>query len=960
MAMPDLSDIVVCEGSKLLLFRYPSTNNNSLHQIYSGHSSKISSARFSFSKKYVVSIGGRDRTIILWRHDCELVDDSDDLAESSGSSSSAASDAEGNFFKSMTVPLGTTKSLTNDLSSDSTTATASKLSASFIADLNVNIQAPSVSSISSAVKPWKSAFVEPSWATAKIGSTDVDVELEWIHGYRSHDCRSNLLYSAAGSIVYNVAALAVVYNKVSAKQQFLHGAHENEVVSIAPHPTGLLFATGEKQSNPKIYIWSSKDMQVISRIHSRHEIGVSLLAFNTKGNNLASIGMDSNNTLCLYDWVRDVIIFRTPTDHNRVLCMTFLCNSDQLKSVQKNTVSEPDIICTGGFKHLKFWWTHGPNVKSQRALWGKKKKSTISCVASASPKICVSGSTNGTLLVWKDFKLFSDTREHNQASMYLHENHAIQSIWAIKGNIRAFSVDVSNNYEEDYDVSARYVVGDAGGNIGIWRMISSNTSIPGAESNYSLVLVKYFHLPLLVPTPLGTAVQSVCKRDNIILVGTSNSEIYEVNENSFIRFNGTLLKSSNDSSESSTSKQSASSKIRKPKVDSKCHNSGHSGEVWGLAMHPTELIFMTAGDDSLLKVWSLETNRLLSYIKLPDKARAIDINTSTVTDAASTKTQFCVVQNGGGVLIFDLDEFLYKDHSNKDPRTKKPIDSKVDLKDSVLVSARNAFNDSKDLVAKLLSKNPTTWSQVAKYSFLGDLLAIGCHDTNIYLYDVLKNYEHLLTLSGHLSSVTHLDFGVMQKTFEKEDKVGDKVTSMQYMERYDKFSRQIIAMPIGQASESPTKIEVFFYFGSRCTVQYVCKILYFANANNCVHCCPYCRNRSRKALQEEILIRERIFVYKALMEVGISCFGAWKVCKKKNYFCVILTIYGIGIRIGKEDNRIKSATVVKDVWWATFTCPYGWSIQGIWPISDAANAPALGVDYTAVARSNSFEKVRFY
>ena len=808
MAMPDISDVVVCEGNKLLLFRYPSICNNSLRQIYSGHSSSISNARFSFSKKYVVSIGSRDRTIILWRHDCELVDESDDLAESSGSSSSsAASDLEDNFFKSMVAPMTAAKSKADDLPAavtNSITSAASKLFGNSFADMTLN-------SSSNSVKPWKSAFVEPSWSTTKVGSTDVDVELQWIHGYRTHDCRNNLLYSAAGLIVYNVAALAVAYNKVAAKQQFLHGTHENEVVSIAPHPTGLLFATGEKQQKPKIFIWSSKNMQVTSRIHSSHEVGVSFLAFNTKGNNLASIGMDSNNTLCLYDWVRDVEIFRTPTDHNRVLCLTFLCNSDQQKSVQKNTVAEPDIICTGGFKHLKFWWTHGPNVKSQRALWGKKKKSIISCVASASPKICVTGSTDGTLLVWKDFKLFSDARENDQKNVYLHETHAIQSIWAIKGNIQAVNNDIPNNYDDhlyDYDASARYVVGDAGGNIGIWKMISWKMNIPPADITYSLVLVKHFRLPLLIPNPLGTAVQSLCERDNVILVGTNNSEIYEVNESSFIRFDGTLMESSSSTGVGFTMKQSGSSKginIRKPKVDSKCHNSGHSGEVWGLAMHPTELIFMTTGDDSLVKIWSLESNRLLSYIKLPDKARAIAINTTTLADAAN-KYQFCVVQNGGGVLIFDLDEFLYKDLYNKEPIAKKPA---ADSIGTVLVSAKNSCNDSRDLVAKLLSKNPTTWSQVAKYSFLGDLLAIGCHDSKIYVYDVLKNYEHLLTLSGHSSLVTHLDFGVRLKTFEKEETLGDKVSLIQYTERYDKFSRQIITVPLSQSSESQMKIEVY-------------------------------------------------------------------------------------------------------------------------------------------------------
>ena len=65
--------------------------------------------------------------------------------------------------------------------------------------------------------------------------------------------------------------------------------------------------------------------------------------------------------------------------------------------------------------------------------------------------------------------------------------------------------------------------------------------------------------------------------------------------------------------------------------------------------------------------------------------------------------------------------------------------------------------------------------------------------------------------------------------------------------------------------------------------------------------------------------------------------------------------YNIGI--GIEGNRITSAADVKDIWWSTFTCPYGWSVQGIWPVKDAVGPNASALDYAAVARSNSFEKV---
>ncbi len=57
------------------------------------------------------------------------------------------------------------------------------------------------------------------------------------------------------SIVYNAASMAVVYNKGAGKQQFLKGAHTDEVVSICCHPAGQIFATGEAGRQPSIIIW---------------------------------------------------------------------------------------------------------------------------------------------------------------------------------------------------------------------------------------------------------------------------------------------------------------------------------------------------------------------------------------------------------------------------------------------------------------------------------------------------------------------------------------------------------------------------------------------------------------------------------------------------------------------------------------------------------------------------------
>ena len=58
---------------------------------------------------------------------------------------------------------------------------------------------------------------------------DGHLQLEWVHGYRGHQCRNNLYYTAAGEVVYFVAGVGVVYNTVEKKQRFYLG-HSDDII----------------------------------------------------------------------------------------------------------------------------------------------------------------------------------------------------------------------------------------------------------------------------------------------------------------------------------------------------------------------------------------------------------------------------------------------------------------------------------------------------------------------------------------------------------------------------------------------------------------------------------------------------------------------------------------------------------------------------------------------------------
>lgn len=53
--------------------------------------------------------------------------------------------------------------------------------------------------------------------------------------YRGYDCRNNLFYSQTGEVVFHVAAVAVIYNRLQHSQRFYLG-HDDDILSLTVHP----------------------------------------------------------------------------------------------------------------------------------------------------------------------------------------------------------------------------------------------------------------------------------------------------------------------------------------------------------------------------------------------------------------------------------------------------------------------------------------------------------------------------------------------------------------------------------------------------------------------------------------------------------------------------------------------------------------------------------------------------
>uniref|UniRef100_A0A671MPX0 Echinoderm microtubule-associated protein-like 3 n=1 Tax=Sinocyclocheilus anshuiensis TaxID=1608454 RepID=A0A671MPX0_9TELE len=143
---------------------------------------------------------------------------------------------------------------------------------------------------------------------------------------------------------------------------------------------------------------------------------------------------------------------------------------------------------------------------------------------------------------------------------------------------------------------------------------------------------------------------------------------------------------------------------------------GHVDEMWGLATHPTQNIFLTCGNDRQVCVWNAEDHKL-------DWCTTLEVREESGLCADFSPN--------GGVVSVGLSTGRWV---------------VLDLK-------------TKEVVSDLTDGNEQL--SVMRYSPDGSFLAVGSHDNFIYIYNVTeggRRYTRFGKCTGHSSFITHLDW----------------------------------------------------------------------------------------------------------------------------------------------------------------------------------------------------------
>ncbi len=404
--------------STVKLFRYPCTIKHASYKEYRGHSSHVTKVKFSFDDRYLVSTGGNDKTVIVWSTDMGAEEtkaaepEPEPVAKTEEEQKEATEEAAAYDETDMQDIEKKIKELQEEMMKKKAKQAAKAKAEAEGGDF-VEEEAEKATEFM-ATKPWKGALREPTGFVKppfnQSQAPKIGLALEYVHGYRSRDCKNNIAYLDEDRIVYHAAAVGIVMDKASNTQSFFN-LHTDDILSIAFHPDKILVATGQLGPKPPIYVWNTTTCQVVCKFQGKLQKGIKSLAFSPSGTYLAGVDMDTYHMLAIYDVNAGALVTVCKTDPSLVLQVVFKTETE---------------LVTVGVKHYMYWQFNHQNLTSKRGIF-KTHNNVLGCVA-ANAETILTGNVLGELYQWSANSITLSKKVHAKTldcitlfdDMYVH------------------------------------------------------------------------------------------------------------------------------------------------------------------------------------------------------------------------------------------------------------------------------------------------------------------------------------------------------------------------------------------------------------------------------------------------------------------------------------------------------------------------------------------------------------
>jgi WD40 repeat protein len=356
---------------KVKLFRYPASKKNANGNTFSGHSSPVVKVKFSSNEKYVLSIGGKDKTLIQWRVKVNAEEKDKVFLDSV-----KPTDIEVKAKKYLSIANNDPEQFLNLVTHRN--------------EVDPTEEDEQKSAPSNFKRKPKGN--EPPAAS---------LTLKHVFGYRSFETKQTAFFlQDSNKVVFLASALGVVMDTQTMQQSFFQ-EHKEQLLAISISPCKLYCATaglsGDTNSfQSDIYVWNVETLEVQKILTGVQTKGIQKLKFSPDGSLLASIGSDDDNSLAIYDWRLKRLICTSKVDKDPVFDIDWM---DQKKLV------------TAGKRHIKFWQMTGTNIVAMKGIWGAFDAEAL-VSAQYGFEYTFTGSCRGTVASWHALTIIGSIQAH--------------------------------------------------------------------------------------------------------------------------------------------------------------------------------------------------------------------------------------------------------------------------------------------------------------------------------------------------------------------------------------------------------------------------------------------------------------------------------------------------------------------------------------------------------------------
>mmetsp|Transcript_8381 Transcript_8381/g.28139 ORF Transcript_8381/g.28139 Transcript_8381/m.28139 type:complete len:892 (-) Transcript_8381:144-2819(-) len=266
--------------------------------------------------------------------------------------------------------------------------------------------------------PCKARVYPQSWWRASASDsapTPCELQLQYVYGIRSFDTRDIVHYLDSNHIVYPAASLVVIYDIAHHTQQFFD-EHDDDVISIAIHPSKKYIASGQVASLRRrtsegrpcasVLVWNASTLKRNNRPveeggwKSRGVLARDLqhrihsLDFDRSGRNLVVFGgkSDASAMIVVYEWETGRTLWQLTAATNLVT------------SVKHNPVIPTQFVQCGD-RGVRYWdyatAASNPEAASKSASYLKltRKPCQGNCVAFTDDgQAAIVGMQNGMII----------------------------------------------------------------------------------------------------------------------------------------------------------------------------------------------------------------------------------------------------------------------------------------------------------------------------------------------------------------------------------------------------------------------------------------------------------------------------------------------------------------------------------------------------------------------------------